>query len=159
MFLFFYGLERRFLVDDASESEKRDILVEVRRLKELFGKNHSAQRYLGEFIDLASIIVDDTDFKKPIYKNWGWELPLSLKVALGGAIANDMPIDADWLLSWFMCHNEKRLRTPATRCEDEFMSLFRHKFAIRFPRLRTHSQNSTVAARAMADRKTFGQRS
>ncbi len=27
------------------------------------------------------------------------------------------------------------------------------------PRLRTHSQNSTVAARAMADRKTFGQRS
>lgn len=133
MFLFFYGLERRFLVDDASESEKRDILVEVRRLKELFGKNHSAQRYLGEFIDLASIIVDDADFKKPIYKNWGWELPLSLKVALGGAIANDMPIDADWLLSWFMCHNEKRLRTPATRCEDEFMSLFRHKFAIRFP--------------------------
>lgn len=133
MFLFFYGLERRFLVDDASESEKRDILVEVRRLKELFGNNHSAQRYLGEFIDLASIIVDDADFKKPIYRNWGWELPLSLKVALGGAIANDMPIDADWLLSWFMCHNEKRLRTPATRCEDEFMSLFRHKFAIRFP--------------------------
>ena len=27
------------------------------------------------------------------------------------------------------------------------------------PRLRTHSQNSTVAARAMADRKTVGQRS
>ncbi|GGD39164.1 plasma membrane H+-transporting two-sector ATPase C subunit [Croceicoccus pelagius] len=133
MFLFFYGLERRFLVDEAPESEKRDILVEVGRLKELFSTNHSAQRYLGEFIDLASIIVDDADFKKPIYKNWGWELPLSLKVALGGAIANDMPIDADWLLSWFMCHNEKRLRTPATRCENEFMSLFRHKFAIRFP--------------------------
>ncbi len=133
MFLFFYGLERRFLGDDAPESEKRDILVEVRRLKELFSKNHSAQRYLGEFIDLASIIVDDADFKKPIYKNWGWELPLSLKVAIGGAIANDMPIDADWLLSWFMCHNEKRLRTPATRCENEFMSLFRHKFAVRYP--------------------------
>ena len=133
MFLFFYGLERRFLVDDAPESEKRDILVEVVRLKELFSKNHSAQRYLGEFIDLASIIVDDADFKKPIYKNWGWELPLTLKVALGGAITNDMPIDADWLLSWFMCHNEKRLRTPATRCENEFMSLFRHKFVIRYP--------------------------
>ncbi|WP_084140448.1 DUF3606 domain-containing protein [Brevundimonas nasdae] len=27
------------------------------------------------------------------------------------------------------------------------------------PRLRTHSQNRTVAARAMADRKTVGQRS
>jgi uncharacterized tellurite resistance protein B-like protein len=133
MFLFFYGLERRFLVDDATESEKRDILVEARRLKELFSKNHSAQRYLGEFIDLASIIADDAEFKKPIYKSWGWELPLSLKVALGGAIANDMPIDADWLLSWFMCHNEKRLRTAATRCEDEFMTLFRHKFAIRYP--------------------------
>ena len=133
MFLFFYGLERRFLVDGASEVEKRDILVEVSRLKELFGQNHSVQRYLGEFIDLASIIVDDGDFKKPIYKNWGWELPLALRVALGGAITNDMPLNADWLLSWFLCHNEKRVRTPATRCENEFMSLFRYKFATRYP--------------------------
>ena len=32
-------------------------------------------------------------------------------------------------------------------------------FRAKWPRLRTHSQNSTVAARAMADRKTVGHRS
>jgi hypothetical protein len=47
-----------------------------------------------------------------------------LKVTLGGMIANDIPLSAEWLLSWFLCHGEKRLRTPAHRCEDEFKALF-----------------------------------
>lgn len=81
MFLFFYGLERRFLVDDATDIEKRDILVEARRLKELFKNNHSAQRYLGEFIDLASIMADDAEFKKPIYKSWPTGPRESLRLA------------------------------------------------------------------------------
>jgi len=33
MFLYFYGLERRFLIDRSSEDEKREILDEVLRLR------------------------------------------------------------------------------------------------------------------------------
>ncbi len=55
MFLFFYGLERRFLIEQPSDDEKQEIVAEVERLKSLFSENYSAQRYLGEFIDLARI--------------------------------------------------------------------------------------------------------
>ena len=47
MFLFFYGLERRFLIDQPPEDEKREIVAEVERLKALFAQNYSVQRYLG----------------------------------------------------------------------------------------------------------------
>lgn len=134
MFLYFYGLERRFLVDKPSDDEKREILAEVRRLREVFGANHSVQRYLGDFIDLASLVLNDDDFKKPVFKSWTWDLPLSLKVTLGGMIANDIPLSAEWLFSWFQCHSEKRLRTPAHRCEEEFRALFCYKFDQRFPK-------------------------
>ena len=134
MFLYFYGLERRFLVDNPSDDEKREILAEVQRLREVFGSNHSVQRYLGDFIDLASLVLNDDDSKKPVYKSWTWDLPLPLKVTLGGMIANDIPLSADWLLSWFQCHSEKRLRTAAHRCEDEFRALFCFKFDQRFPK-------------------------
>jgi hypothetical protein len=63
MFLYFYGLERRFLVDSPSDDEKREILTEVQRLRDLFGSNHSVQRYLSDFIDLASLVLNDDDFK------------------------------------------------------------------------------------------------
>lgn len=134
MFLYFYGLERRFLVDNPSEGEKREILAEVQRLRELFAANHSVQRYLGDFIDLASLVLNADDLKKPVFKSWTWELPLSLKITLGGMIANDIPLSAEWLLSWFLCHSEKRLRAPAHRCEDEFRALFIFKFDQRYPK-------------------------
>lgn len=134
MFLYFYGLERRFLVDNPSENERREILAEVQRLRELFAANHSVQRYLGDFIDVASLVLNADDLKTPVFKSWTWELPLSLKVTLGGMIANDIPLSAEWLLSWFLCHGEKRLRTPAHRCEDEFKALFCNKFDQRYPK-------------------------
>jgi len=134
MFLYFYGLERRFLVDNPPEDEKREILAEVQRLRELFSANHSVQRYLGDFIDVAGLVLSADDLKAPVFKSWTWELPLSLKVTLGGMIANDIPLSAEWLLSWFLCHGEKRLRTPAHRCEDEFKALFCKKFDQRYPK-------------------------
>lgn len=139
MFLYFYGLERRFFIDDPAPEEKQLIVVEVERLKSLFADNRSAQRYLGEFLDLARISAagklstDDATLRQSILDNRGWDLPLTLKIAIGGAIANGDTLSADWLYVWFLCHYEKRLRTPAQRCEPEFRALFRHKFDVRFP--------------------------
>lgn len=133
MFLYFYGLERRFLVDESSDQEKQEILEEVLRLMSLFKENHSAQRYLGAFIDLAKIILNHPDSRKPILKNWAWEMPLSLKFALGQMSAYERPLSADWVLSWLLCHPERRLRTPAQRCEAEFFKLFSLKFKRQLP--------------------------
>lgn len=139
MFLFFYGLERRFLVDQPSDHEKQEIVAEVERLKALFSHNHSAQRYLGEFIDLArvaamrEISLDDPALKQAILGNRSWDLPFSLKFALGGIITNGNALNAEWVYLWLMCHPERRLRTPAERCGEEFKALFKLKFDALYP--------------------------
>ena len=132
MFLYFYGLERRFFVDQSNEDAK-DIVQEVRRLQSLYPDNHSVRRYLGEFLDIAMLAEADLDTIEPIFEKQGWELPFSLKYAIGARIDKGENLTADWLLSWFICHPETYLRTPATRCRDEFVALFRMRFDRRFP--------------------------
>jgi tellurite resistance protein len=132
MFLYFYGLERRFFVDQSNEDAK-DIVQEVRRLQSLYPDNHSVRRYLGEFLDIAMLAETDLDAIEPILEKQGWELPFSLKYAIGARIDKGENLTADWLLSWFICHPETNLRTPATRCRDEFVALFRMRFDRRFP--------------------------
>ena len=132
MFLYFYGLERRFFVDQSNEDVK-DIVQEVRRLQSLYPDNHSVRRYLGEFLDIAMLAETDLDAIEPIFERQGWELPFSLKYAIGARIDKGENLTADWLLSWFICHPETNLRTPATRCRDEFVALFRMRFDRRFP--------------------------
>lgn len=139
MFLYFYGLERRFLLDDPSDFEKQEIISEVQRLKHLFAHNYSAQRYLGEFLGIASIATlggispDDPDLKASILENRNWELPIALKMVIGTLVANGEPVDAEWMYLWFICHPEARLRTSAKRCAEEFKQLFLLRYASEYP--------------------------
>lgn len=132
MFLYFYGLERRFFVDQSNEDAK-DIVKEVRRLQSLYPDNHSVRRYLGEFLDIAMLAETDLNAIEPIFERERWELPFSLRYAIGARIDKGENLTADWLLSWFICHPESNLRTPASRCRDEFIALFRMRFDQRFP--------------------------
>lgn len=133
MFLYFYGLERRFFVDGPGADEKRELLNEVRRLAELYSDNHSARRYLGEFIAYAVAATTPYEDIQPVFENPGWDLPFSVKLAMGARIERGEPISADWVLSWFLCHPEKTLRTTARRCQPEFIALFKRRFEARFP--------------------------
>lgn len=133
MFLYFYGLERRFIVDQPADDEKRVILAEVERLAALYGNNFSAQRYLGEFIQLARVALRDPVIFQPVFEFRGWDLPLGLKVAIGSKIAAGEPLGWDMALSWLVCHPEFTQRTPAIRCAEEFRALFRLRFETRFP--------------------------
>lgn len=133
MFIYFYGLERRFVLDHPSDDEKQQILEEVQRLKGLYPDNGSVQRYLGDFIQLAQISVNVDAIHEPIFDYRGWDLPLSLKVALGAQIGRGDLLSPDWALSWLLCHPERRMRTPATRCSEEFLALFKLHFNERFP--------------------------
>lgn len=140
--LFFYGLERRFLVENSSEGEKYKILLEAERLKSLIQTNHSSNHYLSElseFIELAKVklncdvAIEDGSVRSSMIKNRGWELPLTLRVALGRQLAKGQSISAEWLYTWFMCHQDSRLRTPAERCNAEFEALFLAKSKQRCP--------------------------
>jgi tellurite resistance protein len=146
MFMYFYGLERRFFVDQSNE-DAADIVEEVRRLKSLYPDNHSVSRYLSEFIDLAMVVETDPSLINPIFERQGWELPFSLKFAIGTRIIKGENLSADWVLSWFICNPESNLRTPATRCRDEFFALFRIRFDERFPEgLKVNKPRKSLAA-------------
>jgi hypothetical protein len=81
MFLYFYGLERRFFVDQ-SNADAKDIIAEVQRLLSVYPENHSVKRYLGEFLDIATLAEAEFEALVPTFERQGWELPFSLKYAL-----------------------------------------------------------------------------
>lgn len=133
MFLYFYGLERRFFLDDPTDDEKRDIFEEVKRLNDVYSENGSARNYLGRFVDVASMALSSDEEATPIYSSAEYEMPFSLTMTLGAMVAAEERLSADWVLSWLLCHPERQLRTPAKRCEEEFHALFRLKFDEKYP--------------------------
>ena len=156
MFLYFYGLEQRFFVDDPTTDEKRDLLLEACRLAQLYADNHSAQRYLGEFIEFAIVSTTEVDSLAPIFDNPGWEIPFSVKLAIGARLEKGENLCADWVLSWLLCHSEKNLRTSAKRCRDEFMALFRLRFELRFPQgLKVNKPKKSLQANYQAASREF----
>jgi len=60
VFLFFYGLERRLLIDgqkgDVSAKERLDIVNEVRRLLKIYGGNRSLRGYASNFLAMEWIL-------------------------------------------------------------------------------------------------------
>lgn len=156
MFLYFYGLERRFFVDTLNLDEKRDLLDEVRRLVEVFSDNYSAQRYLREFIEFGLVAITEFAAIQPVFENHGWDVPFSVKLAIGARLQNGESLNSDWVLSWFLCHPEKNLRTSAKRCRDEFTTLFGLRFNERFPQgLKVTKPRTTLKANYEAASREF----
>lgn len=134
VFLYFYGLERRFFLDPPAQEEKLLILAEAERLLGIYGENRSIRRYLGAFLDAGRIVVEPVQRFGPLhFQKTGHELPLGLRVSIGRMAKEGVPLSADWLLGWYVSHPEHRLRTPATRVFLEFRSLFALLYYERFP--------------------------
>ena len=133
VFLFFYGLERRFFVDSPDPRECRLIINEVDRLLQIFGDHRSVRRYLESFLDVARVCLASDEELKPRFWTTGYELPLSLRVALGRRAGDGLPLDANWTLSWYCAHPDYAFRTAASRPFAEFHALFRILFADRYP--------------------------
>ncbi|MBP7996197.1 MAG: TerB N-terminal domain-containing protein [Candidatus Microthrix sp.] len=138
VFLYFYGFERRFLVDLGSNSNHPDaalITAEVLRLLAIYGDNGSFQMYAGRFLALIETISAMTAPVTP--PAWAsvprsWEIPPVVRVGLGRYVAAKQPIPAEWALAFLRLHPEANLRTPATRCTDEFDELFVQRYRAKF---------------------------
>ncbi|MFT4079273.1 TerB N-terminal domain-containing protein [Rhodomicrobium sp.] len=134
VFLFFYGLERRVFGDRAVE-DAGAILAEACALKAVYGVHASFGSYAERF--LATLRIVTGDFVKepalaPMQEYLG-ELSVELRVALGRRLAEGK-LTGEWLLAWYLGHPETVLKTPQTRCFEEFCRLFQIKFASGYPK-------------------------
>lgn len=139
VFLFLYGLERRAILDGsgddaaakAAEEDRPAIAKEVRRLLSIYGsRNGSFHRYATEFLT----VVEMSSFTDKLYAKplpdfpEGHELPLYLRLALGQCAVDKAPVPAALALAWVRMDPNIYLRTPATRCPEQFETLFQQKY-------------------------------
>jgi tellurite resistance protein len=148
VFLFFYGLERRVLIDaeqtPEAEAEVPAILDEVTRLIGIYGDSNSFRSYATSFLDLARArYLPDTLAAAPVVEGPTFQMPLGVRVGIGHFVAERRPIPADWALAWIRHHPLARLRTAAVRCAAEFDTLFRIRYQEKFGEGMTVPPNKT----------------
>lgn len=131
VFLYFYGLERRVLVDARSNpttgADMPLIGTELRRLISIYGeRSRSFRRYASELLDWVEVVLHGgTFYERPIPDlPRVAELPIYLRLALGQAALAGRPAPPALALAWVRHDPAISLRTPATRCHDHFDVLF-----------------------------------
>jgi uncharacterized tellurite resistance protein B-like protein len=130
VFLFFYGIERRVIVDAvSSETARREmpaLLAEVERLLDLYDQNGSFGRYASDFVSIARLSGGGRDVSdlRPPRERVGWEIPVEVRLVAGTLSAAGEPLPVEWALAWALNSQETPLRTPATRCPEELAELF-----------------------------------
>nr|BFE99577.1 TerB N-terminal domain-containing protein [Streptoalloteichus tenebrarius] len=133
--LFFYGLERRALVDaqhdPVARAELPSILGEVDRLLGIYGANHSFHRYATAFRQVLHCLISQGQAPgtppDPAAHD-RWDPPFSLRAGIGVFARDGRPVPADWALSWALLHPEIQPRTPVSRCQEEFRQLFTARY-------------------------------
>lgn len=134
VFLFFYGLEHRVFVEKAL-ADLPAIEAEVADLLRVYGNNDSFRGYADNLL-AAVRIMSQRVLSTPNLTLDSAARPhvsLDFRVALARRL-NEGRLDGEWLLAWYLRHPEKSLRTPATRCFDEFKALFLARFAEQYPK-------------------------
>jgi tellurite resistance protein len=135
VFLFFYGLERRVIVDTRDDPAARNdwpaIIVELRRLLAIYGqKSGSFNRYVSELLNWIELDGKSNQLYKQPVPNFQrtYEVPPYLRLALGQAAVDRAPLPAHLALAWIRLSPECYLRTAATRCPNEFERLFAQRY-------------------------------
>lgn len=135
VFLFFYGLERRIIIDSRNDETARGewpaLVGELRRLLRIYGeKSGSFRRYAGELLSWIELDgVSNRLYEKPVPDfAKSFELPPYLRLALGQAAVDRVPLPAQLALAWVRLNPDTYLRTAATRCPDEFERLFTQRY-------------------------------
>jgi tellurite resistance protein len=136
VFLFFYGLERRALVEIAANPalawELPLLHAEVQRLLAIYGDNGSFRGYATTFVRVLDVLLAEHATTEatlpPLVRENKWQPPPSLLVQLGAFAKDGRPLPADWAVAWAWYHPQVTLRGPAIRCVDEFVDLFKARY-------------------------------
>lgn len=151
VFIFFYGLERRVIVDsitdEAARSELPTIADEIERLKNLYGDNSSFRNYASNLLNHIQLMDVEPQIylnAPPRFESNGFELPIALRLALGQMALDKHPLNAAWAMAWVHSDPNISRRTAVSRCADQFASLFVAQYSARYPNGLVLTQNKTL---------------
>lgn len=131
VFIYFYGLERRILVDSkeggVTDPEFELIYQELQRLRSIYGSNRSFAGYSLRLMELMALMrprvvaFEGQDEQR--------HDSLLFRYQLATQVSKGEPISAPLALAWLKNSQEYTLRTPARRCAEQFAALFAQKYA------------------------------
>lgn len=135
VFLYFYGLERRALVDIGKNPIGNDelpyIIDELKRLYGIYSeKSGSFRNYCGHLIEFLELLALPSElYAKPVPEfPPSYELPFYLRLALGQAVTNGVTIPPHIALAWVELDPAVTRRTAVIRCQEVFRKLFEVKY-------------------------------
>lgn len=134
VFIFFYGLERRLLREEAGDAD--EVIAEVGRLLTLYGDNGSFRGYARRLLAAVGLIRNDPVVQpvlSPDIRSGEYEMPFAVRRYLGARLGAGAAFEADDALRWLLSSPETYLNTPGRRCFDELTALWRVRFAARHP--------------------------
>lgn len=150
VFLFFYGLERRALIDAkkdvTAQQELPAIEQEVRRLLGVYGYDNAFRGYALRFLDHLALTRDLSklhESEPDTSPNFSGELPLSIRIALGQMAVARQPLNAHWALAWALTDPNISRKTAVKRCKDLFSIVFKEEFDKRYRKGITLPNNKT----------------
>ena len=137
VFLFFYGIERRLLVDAskdaAAKAETPALIAEIERLRLIYD-NSSFLRYSSDFLDYLA--ADDIEpqlcLKPPPPSTTNRGMSMRLRVGLGQAAVDARPIPSAWAVAWVRSEPNVRLPGVARRCARQFDAQFMRSYQEKF---------------------------
>ncbi len=139
--LFFSGLERRVLLDSATDASVQAelplIATEVRRLRAAHGPaSRDFDSCAGAFLEVLELLgtTPAHPTQPPAAPSADrWPVPLALRIALAQFAVAGRAIPADWARCWAWYLPSLIPSTPQIRCPDQFDALFALRYRTRFP--------------------------
>jgi len=137
VFLYFYGLERRALIDilplqNATE-QLALIVAEVKRLRSIYTESGSFTSYTRDFLDLLYFLMSPNDLPSgppPEVPERARSFPPILKFGLGRYAQAGLPVPAYWAYEWSRA--QPTTRNARTRTPDELKRLFTIRYQEKF---------------------------
>lgn len=139
VFLYFYGIERRLLVDrkELFPSDRQALIDEIWRLKRIYDGDSTFNRNATNLLAHVWVLIHEkfrTIAAQPDESllTGTREFTSAFRYLLGKAVAGGAPVSSELALAWVRSHPEYNLRTPASRYAEEFDSLFKLRYQEKF---------------------------
>jgi hypothetical protein len=139
VFLYFYGLERRLLLEEPPAEEVRTLVEELDRLRAIYSGNKSFDGYSRRLIEAIAFLQDaavsGTSSFVPDLDAPSGEMPFALKVAIAREVVLGHPLGFELATAALFGLKEfwSRHRHVLEKGRPAFLAVFRARFATAFP--------------------------